>query len=304
MDSFSLAVGVAGLVGLIAKTVKVSAIFVQEARRGREAAAELLKELDNLSFNLQRLDEFLRTTDQLRGHFSDTSVLVSSTFTCRTKLTILHDKLVRANSNRSSLLTWPLDAKEHHETKETLRAYTQCCQFSLTISGCMLLSNSSIEVRKILKQQLETFQLLERFDVQARSLEQTLVEQAQVQKKSHAAVERGRVLQWMSKSNHEERHHDVRSPRLEGTGAWFLDERLYQRWRDESQVSLLGPLHASLVLFMSYKTCLWVLQVNAYQRVNITDSEIINSCITAHCYVKVFKDRGNRCWRKSLWRVY
>ena len=256
MDPFSLAVGVTGLVGLIAKTVEVSAVFVKEARRGQEAAAELLKELDILSFNLQRLDEFLRNTDQLRGHFSDTSVLVSSTFTCRTKLTILHDKLVKANSNRFSRLTWPLDDKEHHETKETLRAYTQCCQFSLTISGCMLLSNSSTEVQKILKQQLETFQLLEQFDVQARSLEQTLVGQAQVQNKSHAAEERRRVLEWISKFNHEERHHDVRSQRLGGTGEWFLEERLYQCWRDEPQVGLFGPLNASSVLFFElHKIC-------------------------------------------------
>lgn len=236
MDPFSLAVGIAGLVGLVAKTVKVSTLFVKEARRGQEAAAELLKELDVLSFNLQRLDEFLRSTDQLRGQFSDTSVLVSSTFACRAKLTLLHDKLNRAKSSRLSFLTWPLDAKEHHETKETLRAYAQCCQFSLTISGCMLLANSSTEVQKILTQQLETFQLLEKIGTQTQSVEQSLIEQVQVQKENHAAEERGRVLNWISTVDHEEKHHDIRSQRLDGTGGWFLDERLFQRWRDEPQL--------------------------------------------------------------------
>ena len=241
MDPSSLAVGVGGLVGLVAKTIKVSTTFVKEARRGQEAAAELLKELEILSFNLQRLDDFLRTTSQLRGHFSDTSVLVSSTFSCRTKITILHDKLDRAKRNMFSRLTWPLDAKEHHETKQTLRAYTQYCQFSLTISGCMLLSKSSAEVQNVLKQQLETFQLLEQFDIQARSLERSLVEQAQVQRKSHATEERGKVLDWISKSNHEERHHDVRSQRLEGTGE-------YVHFRDSSSSSS-APLSYSLHMF-------------------------------------------------------
>ena len=236
MDPFSLAVGVAGLVALVAKTIEISTIFVKEARRGQEAAAELSKELDILSFNLQRLDEFLRTTDQLRGPFSDTSVLVSSTFTCRTKLTVLHDRLSRAENNRFSRLTWPLEAREHHETKETLRAYTQCCQFSLTISGCMLLSNSSTEVQHILKQQLENFRLLDKFDHQARSLERSLAEQTEAEKKIHAADERVKILEWISRFDHEERHHDLRSQRLEGTGKWFLDERLYQRWRDEPQL--------------------------------------------------------------------
>ena len=235
MDPFSLAVGIAGLVGLVGKTIRISTVFVKEARRGQEAAADLLKELDILAFNLGRLDDFLRTTDQLHRDFSDTSVLVSSTFACRTKLTVLHEKLDRANSNRLHRLAWPLDAKEHHEIIETLRAYAQCCQLSLTVSGCMLLSNTSAEVQAILKQQLETFEVLEKVDVQARMLERSIVEQARVQEESHAAEERERVLNWISDSNSEERHHDVRSQRLEGTGEWLLNERLFQRWRDEQQ---------------------------------------------------------------------
>lgn len=236
MDPFSLAVGITGLVGLVGKVIKISTVFVKEAKRGQEAAAELLKELEVLSFNLQRLDVLLRTTDQLRGQFSDTSVLVSSTSACRTKLTILHDKLSRANNSRLGRLMWPLDAKEQHEATETIRAYAQCCQFSLTISGCMLLSNTSAEVQKILTQQLETFQLLEKLDSQTRSMERSLLEQAQIQTESHAAGERRAVLDWISRPDHEEAHHDVRSQRLEGTGEWFLKERLFQRWRDEPQL--------------------------------------------------------------------
>ena len=233
MDPFSLAVGIAGLVGLVGKTIKTSAVFVREAKCGQEAATELLKELDILAYNLQRLDDFLRTIDHLNKEFSDTSVLVSSTFACRTRLTILHEKLERAKKHRLGRLTWPLSAKDHYDTIETLRAYTQCCQFSLNISGCMLLTKTSTEVQANLRQQLDTFQLLEKIDVQAQLLERSLAEQTQAQRESHAAEERERVLKSISKSRPEERHHDVRSQRLHGTGGWLLEDRTFQRWRDD-----------------------------------------------------------------------
>lgn len=62
MDPFSLAAGIAGIIGLTGQTLKVASAFVDEARHCKAAAAELLKELTVLHFNLSRLDQFLRGT--------------------------------------------------------------------------------------------------------------------------------------------------------------------------------------------------------------------------------------------------
>ena len=124
-DPFSIVVGIAGLLGVAAQTLRLAKIYVDEVRHRDEAAAEFLKELNVLHFNLSRLDHFLnRESDGVR-HFDSTSVLVSSTTTCRTNLDILHDKLTSNRTRRVERLKWPLSAKEHRETIQELRAFAQ-----------------------------------------------------------------------------------------------------------------------------------------------------------------------------------
>ncbi|KAI4249429.1 MAG: hypothetical protein L6R42_008994, partial [Xanthoria sp. 1 TBL-2021] len=60
MDPFSLTVGVAGLLALTAKTIKATRLYCHEARHAKEAASELLVELDVLHFNLSHLDNLLK----------------------------------------------------------------------------------------------------------------------------------------------------------------------------------------------------------------------------------------------------
>lgn len=237
MDPFSLAAGIAGLVSLVGQTLKVVETYIHDARHGKEAAAELSKELNVLNFNLTRLDKFLRSGNEAIQSFEDTSVLISSTTACRNKLNLLHDKLSSANESLKSRLRWPFDAKEHHKTINELRAFAQWVQFALTIDGCALLSKTSAEVLQTLKIQLDGFQLLDKIDDQTQSIQNSLVEHAQTLKDELASEEREKILDWISTFKHEQKHHAIRMPRIESTGEWLIRKNEFERWRDEPQSS-------------------------------------------------------------------
>ena len=234
MDPFSLAAGIAGIVGLTGQALKVIRAFVHETRHGKEAAAELLNELTVLHFNLSRLDLFLRSANG-GIQFQDTSVLVSSSFSYRDKLKLLREKLDVASKSRLTPFKWPLNNTEHHQTVEELRAYAQCVQFSLSVNGCALLSKTSDEVVDVLKNQLKAFQLLETVSHRTLSYNQSLAQQTQILQDHHAAEERDKVLDWISVIKHEQKHHDIRLPRVGGTGDWFLELDEFRRWRDKTE---------------------------------------------------------------------
>ena len=217
MDPFSLTVGSISLVTLAAKTIRVTSDYLREVRHGREAAAELLRELEVLHANLSRLDAFLRTKDASQP-FESTSVLVCSTSACRTKLTQLHERLSSIGESRLTRLKWPLHSEEHRKTIEELRAFALWIQFALTIDGCALMSKTSSEVLETLKHQLETFQQIESIYTQTEAIAISLKQQAQDARDQRALEEREDVLAWLSTVKHEQKHHDVRMPHVAGTG--------------------------------------------------------------------------------------
>ena len=237
MDPFSITVGIVSLLSVAAQTLTLAKNYVDEVKHGKEAAAEFMKELGVLHFNLSRLDQFLKSEDEAARHFDDTSVLVSSTHACRNKLKLLYDKLDGDGRSRMSRLKWPLSVKEHRETIGELRTFAQWIQFALAIDGCMLLSKTSTEVLEVLRKQLDTFQLLEKIDDRTYSMEQSIKEQAQSLNEDRMAAERNKVLDWVSTRNHEQKHHNVRMPRVDGTGEWLLHNIKYQHWRDEPKSS-------------------------------------------------------------------
>ena len=236
MDPFSIAASIAGLVGLTAQVLKITKAFVHEGRHGKEFAAELVNELNMLHFNLSRLDEFLRSASG-GLHFQDTSVLISSSFSYREKLKRLQQRLDVASKSRLTPFKWPLNSAEHHQSIEELRAYAQCVQLSLNINGCALLSKTSEEVMDVLRSQLEAFQLLETISHRTLSSQQSSLEQTQTVQDHYAAEERDKLLDWISVDPHEQKHHQIRLPRVAGTGDWFLELGEFWRWRDSSSVS-------------------------------------------------------------------
>ena len=229
MDPFSLTIGGVSLIAVTAHAIHVTTRFVREVEYGTEAAAEFLRELNVLHYNLSRLDDFLKTDEAIQP-FDNSSVLVSATTACRNKITMLQQKLEHATERRYGRLKWPFSAKEHQETIRDLRAFAQWIHLSLTIDGCALLSKTSNEVLETLKSQLQTFDVAKSIDDRTRSIEQSLKEQINLTRNEHADAERQRVLNWISSIDHKQKHQDIRSPRLDGTGEWLLRTKEFQIW--------------------------------------------------------------------------
>lgn len=57
--------------------------------------------------------------------------------------------------------------------------------------------------------------------------------QAKEAKSARVAEEREKILHWVSAAEPEQKHHDVRIQRMDGTGEWLLQDKKFQRWRDE-----------------------------------------------------------------------
>ena len=233
MDPFSLAVGIAGILSLVGQTLKVTTRFVYASKHGKKDATELQDELNVLHFNLSRLDRMVKDTAHGALHFQATSVLISSTFALRDKLDSLRDELIVASNVRLGSLKWPLNSKEHREIMQDLRAYAQCVQFSLSNDGFALLSKTATEVQDVLRTQLEAFQILGAISHRVSSAGDSLSEQTRAINDQITAERRNSILEWISTVKHEQKHHDIRTPRVKSTGRWFLREDEFKHWCDE-----------------------------------------------------------------------
>ena len=72
MEPFSLVVGITGILGLALQIIEATKIYVHNAK---DAATQMLQELDIPHFTLSRLDKLLKTEEAARP-FDQTSVLV------------------------------------------------------------------------------------------------------------------------------------------------------------------------------------------------------------------------------------
>ncbi|KAL8724912.1 MAG: hypothetical protein Q9181_006621, partial [Wetmoreana brouardii] len=224
MDPLSLTVGVSGLVGLAAEAIKATSIYIKKAKRAKEAASELLVELEALHFNLSRLDNLLKA--DTNHAFSSTSVLVTSTHACREKLLLLNQKLEKAADRPAHQLLWPLSSIDHQTAIQELRAFAQWIQFAITIDGSSLLSKTSNEVVDILSNQLRMLKLVEKLESTAQLTHDAVVDMRGV-------AEEDKILDWISKLKYQQKHLDMRLPRVDGTGEWLLEHPTFQRWRDQ-----------------------------------------------------------------------
>ncbi|KAL8836267.1 MAG: hypothetical protein Q9176_006416 [Flavoplaca citrina] len=230
MDPFSLSVGVAGLLTLTTKIIRAARSYCHEAKHAKEAAGELLAELDVLYFNLSQLDQLLKR--DASTSFSNTSVLTTSTHGCRNKLSVLHNKLEKAAAHPMHRFLWPLNSDEHKKTLQELRAFVQWIQFALTIDGSSLLAKTSTEVIDVLQNQLQMFQMLDQADTRAELTHNTAIDIRETMRTADASRERENILNWISNAKSSQKHHDVRLPRVEGTGDWLIEEPAFKSWRD------------------------------------------------------------------------
>lgn len=237
MDPFSLTLGVGSLVALVAQTVTVARDYLSAVKNSRESIVTLVTELEALQSNLTSLDEFLRS-DSVKGlAFDQNSVLRSCASACESKLKALCKKLGKVGDSRTSRYLWPLNEKEHLKTVQELRAFGQWIQFALSVDSCSLLSQTSNDILKILNQQVEGFKVLQTLEDDTVEILDTLKDQTRLLQDDHSAKKRDNILDWISKSELDQKHQAVRLPRVKGTGGWLLERKEYARWRDDASSS-------------------------------------------------------------------
>jgi hypothetical protein len=237
MDPLSLALGITSLAGLAATTASVAKSYISGVKNAKASVSTLVTELEVLQSNLSSLDEFLRSGPAKSLAFQRTSVLRSCASACEGKLKSLCKKLGQVGDSRTSRYLWPLSEKEHQKTVQELRAFAQWMQFGLSVDGCSLLSRTSDDVLKILEQQLESFRALQALEDKTTQLQDAVKDQTRMLQDERKAKRRENILSCISKLEHDQKHHAVRSPRVEGTGSWLLERQEYVRWRDDVSTS-------------------------------------------------------------------
>ena len=135
MDPFSVTVGIAGLVGLAATTIKSTNTYIQKARNASKAASELLDQLKVLQAALKRLDGLFSDGDGYDQTPYGDSILRTSVRRCEVRLGHFNRKLMSINESRLEKIKWPFNEREHKEAMQDLRTFTQFIHFAIAIES-------------------------------------------------------------------------------------------------------------------------------------------------------------------------
>ena len=241
MDPVSLALGIAGLVPLVAKAIQCAKEYGSEVRTAKDAIGSLVSELEALQSSIENLHEFLKC-DALAGdsiRFQQTSVLLSCSTACEAKLRALCQKLEQASDTRRNRFLWPLGKKEHLKTVQELRSFTNWMHFALSIDGCKLLSRTSDDVLRLLEQQFEHFKAVQSLEEKVAQISSTVQGQERRLEDSATQNARTQILDWISMAEYYRKHHALRESRAQNAGAWVLQTPEYVEWRDGSDKTVL-----------------------------------------------------------------
>lgn len=242
MDPLSISFGVAGLVPLVTNAINLARKYWAGVRGAKEKVATLITELEALQFNLNALQNLLASNgDESKSSARDqSSVLMSCSTACRVKLEALVQKLDRPGlaKGKMGVLRWPFEEKEYKETISELHNLTAWMQFSLSIGGYRLLSSSSAEVLKTLREHLSHFEDIKQHQLELRrNLEQRLDFPKNVTR------EKQDLLNWLSVLNVQAQHDKIQAARTQHTGTWFLRDETFLRWRGDRAESHLLWCH-------------------------------------------------------------
>ncbi|KAI5817196.1 hypothetical protein BZA77DRAFT_263220, partial [Pyronema omphalodes] len=275
MDPLSLSASVAGFIGLTIQISQILKAYIGGVQSAPEEARNLLTQVDALNHVLQHLIDFLRTEDMKGRGFSKTSVLCVAIAASQKRLEQLYLTLGKLQSRESSTkfgklrgrIEWPLKKEEYHQTLTELQKFAQTFQFSLVVSNCELLSETSSSVLlKLEKNQEDTEKIISSLNdmsiapplklIQQRdqiseikSIVAELADSTAMQlqnislgvgviQERQKANETGRLISSLSPLEPQNRHQEIRAKRLQGTGDWFLNNSDYKSWRDDRDDSV------------------------------------------------------------------
>jgi hypothetical protein len=236
MDPVSLALGIAGILPLIAKAINCAKEYRDAVVTAKDSIAALINELETLQSSVSSLQEFLKHDTITRGdvRFQQTSVLLACCQACDAKLRSLCKKLGQEDCGRRSRLLWPFSKRDHEKTVQELRNFTTWMHFAISVDGCKLLSQTADDVLRLLGQQLDQFKAIQSLEKTTLQIHDTLTGQTVLLEDSLARDQRRDILDWISKIAYYQKHQTLQASRAKDTGSWILDSPEYIRWRDSS----------------------------------------------------------------------
>ena len=203
-DPFSLAASTADLLSLTIKVVGATYSYVKAVKNAQKTIVAFKDELRALRQVLPQLEDSMASGRTLT--LPDFQTLTSTIQICESTLLDLLLKLDKPARNKfhaaMNQLIWPLKEKETLQAIDTLHRYTNIFEVSLSIDGIA-------HARLILKEVKEFHQ-----EVSTNYEDEHLT----------------KVLHWISKSEYQERHHDVQSRQVKQTGQWLLTLPQFSDW--------------------------------------------------------------------------
>lgn len=244
MDPFSLSVGIAGILPIIATAITTTKEYIDNVRSARQSIATLITELEALQANVKNLHELLKG-DLLNNNvrFQKSSVLLTCSAACEAKLRELCKKLSQEGKGRRSRLLWPFTEKDYQKTIQELRHFSSWMQFALSVDGCRLLSKTSDDVLKLMAQQLEQFSAIQALEEDTLRILDVVTDQKRVIENNLEKETRKSILNWISTAKHYQKHRLVQASRAQNTGAWILRSEEFIKWRDERSISNVLVCH-------------------------------------------------------------
>ncbi|KAH8657971.1 hypothetical protein BX600DRAFT_384402 [Xylariales sp. PMI_506] len=234
MDPLSLTLGIAGILPLIASAIKCAHEYRNSIHNRQQSIASLVAELEALEACLKQLGHFLSSDipQNQSIKFDSSSVLRSCCLSCEGKLKELCKKLGQESDRKRSRFLWPLSEKEHEKAIQNIRNFTLWIRLALSIDGCILLSHTSEDVLQIMNQQLEQFKAIQSIEDQAKLIQLVVEREARLAADSRDKTLRKAILNWISATQHDQKHIVIQSTRVPRTGTWVLKDGLYSKWRD------------------------------------------------------------------------
>ena len=240
MDPLSVIASVAGVITLVAQSVKLTKKYIQGAKGPVKAAKSLSNELELLSTNLERLQQYLTTEgSDVVGTRGPSSMVVVRIRDCEQKIRNLNQSLVAVSSSRVKQAWWPFSEAEHRDALQSLHGISQWIQFSLSIDTAMLLGSTCENVSQMLASQLHSVQALKSIERQTAAIEHKVTAQATISQDVREQAETRTILMWLSDHDNKQKHAEATALRAANTGRWFLGLEDFIAWNTGSIESRL-----------------------------------------------------------------
>jgi len=248
---------ITGLISFSIESTKLIYKYVSSVKDASQTVSRLQRELESLRTVLDMLDSHLKTHNQA---LQETSALFKAANKCKSELKELQDALEGVSKGHFvkkmfHLLKWPLKEEDTVKIVEALHRYLTIFEFSLTVNGFSILSESVTKACKTLDG-LE--QSAVATGVRVDEIKEATLALSSHLRQIHHEEEYARFLDWLPALDHQAKHLDIASRRLEGSGRWLLDGQVFRSWSGKSAPNRTLFCHGGPGVGKTYLTSVFI----------------------------------------------